>query len=46
MTYTATFSTRNPAPGVMTFTIKVDPSMVIITIFFVLSMSGSREENV
>ena len=31
MNYMTTLSTRTPAPGVMKFTILVDPSVVIIT---------------
>ena len=35
MTYMATPCTRTPAPGVMKFTIFIDPSLVIITTYLV-----------
>ena len=35
MTYMATPQQKNPCPRVMKFTISVDPSLVIITIYFV-----------
>ena len=35
MTYMATLLYKNPAPGVMKFTILVDPSLIIITTYLV-----------
>ena len=42
----ATPYTRTPAPGVMKFTIFVDPSLVIISIHLVcIDLAWSREED-